>query len=86
MIVEFDEGFVIGYHGFINCRIVEDVINGGMFWACEIIFKDSTEEVRVEVNRNWFGEWRNKMRLQYGDYYDVKWHEFHAAFVKYAVK
>ncbi|QFH59535.1 hypothetical protein [Serratia marcescens] len=82
MIEEYIEGIVIGYHGFIDCREVEDVIDGGTFWACEMMYKFIDEIIRIEVTRDWFGQWRNKMRLIHGNSYDVKWHEFHAAFVR----
>ncbi|KHT18286.1 MULTISPECIES: hypothetical protein [Pectobacterium] len=79
MIEEIDVGFVIGKHGFINARFVEDVIDGGEFLAVDMLVAGSDEITKIVITRNWFGEWRNKMRLDLGNDYDVKWCDFHAA-------
>ncbi|MBG2586424.1 hypothetical protein I4544_09210 [Klebsiella michiganensis] len=80
MIEEYQEGIVIGYHGFVNCRVLEDVIDGGTFIAVDMIYKYSDDVTKVVLNRKWFGPWRNEMNLRYPDAgYNVKWHEFFEA-------
>ncbi|MFO4219969.1 hypothetical protein AAHC53_23415 [Klebsiella variicola subsp. variicola] len=83
MIEEYIEGIVIGIHGFVNCRVLEDVIDGGFFMAVDMIYRDSDEVVKVVVTRDWFGKWRNEMQLRHPNQgYNVKWHEFHAALTR----
>ncbi|EJD6390197.1 hypothetical protein B6I74_17140 [Klebsiella variicola] len=82
MIEEYIEGIVIGYHGFVDCRIVEDVIDGGTFIAADMIDKYSSGVTKVIIKREWFGPWRNEMKLRYGNSYNVKWCDFYQAVIR----
>lgn len=80
MIEEYKEGMVIGYHGFLNCRVVEDVINGGQFLACDLMYKYSDDVYTTVITRSWFGQWRNHMHLLHGEAYHITWVDFITAF------
>lgn len=75
-----DDGLVWGYHGFINIRYVEDVIDGGFDMVAEVLYKFDDQVVRTLISLEWFNEFKSKMVIKHPGKYDgVNWKLFKLA-------